>query len=43
MNVVLVNRFSKIPQGFVNMQTIMIKIHVDICDHITHPCTVSDF
>ena len=44
-NVVLlvVIRFSKIPQGFVNMQRIvgLIKLHIDVCDLITH--TVSDF
>jgi len=39
---VVVSRFLN-PQGFVNMQLIKIKLHVDICGFITHPSTVSDF
>jgi len=38
---VKVIRLSKIPQGFVNTQSIVIKLHPDISDHITHPFTVS--
>jgi len=36
---VVVIRFSKIPQGFVNMQPIVhvIKLHVGICDYYVHP------
>ena len=36
-------RFSKIRKGFLNTQPIVIKLHIDICDHtdhITHPSTV---
>ena len=37
-----VTRFSKIPEGFVNTQTIVIELHTDICDYALHPFTVSD-
>ena len=41
----MLSDFRKFPKALpiVNMQLIVIKLHTDICDHISHPSNVSDF